>query len=54
MSSVRSATSAAHRGRAMPDQGPQEHPSMLGAAVLDSQLCHRPKGSLAHTPHSSH
>ena len=44
MSSVRSATSAAHRGRAMPAQaqGPQEHPSMLGAAVLDSQLCHRP------------
>ena len=27
---------------------------MLGSAVPDSQHCHRPKGSLAHTPHSSH
>ena len=27
---------------------------MLGSAVPDSQHCHRPKGSLAHTPHSTH
>ena len=27
---------------------------MLAVAVPDSQHCHRPEGSLAHTPHSSH
>ena len=31
-----------------------QHPSTVGAAVPDSQHCHRPKGSLAHTPHFSH
>ena len=30
-----------------------DRPAMLGAAAPDSQHCQRPKGSLAHTPHSS-
>ena len=42
---VRSATSAAHR---VPRQC---WPKPEG--LLDCQHCHRPKGSLAHTPHSS-
>ena len=29
-------------------------PFHFGGAVPDSQHCHHPKGSLAHTPHSSH
>ena len=37
------------QARGLPDR-----PFMLGAVVPDSQHCHRPKGWLAHTPHSSH
>ena len=56
MSSVHSATSAAHRvpshaGASPRAAGPPFH---FGGAVPDSQHCHHPKGSLAHTPHSSH
>ena len=56
MSSVHSATSAAHRvlshaGASPRAAGPPFH---CGGAVPDSQHCHHPKGSLAHTPHSSH
>ena len=42
--------------RAMPAQarGLMDRPSIWGALAPDSQHCHRPEGSLAHTSHSSH
>ena len=44
------------RRQAMPAlaRGLLDRPAMLGTAVPDSQHWHRPRGSLAHTPHSSH
>ena len=56
MFSVRSATSAARRvpSQAGPSPRAAGPPFMLGAVVPDSQHCRRPKGWLAHTPHSSH
>ena len=53
---MRSATSAARRVPAMPDQarGLLDRPSQVGAVAPDSQHCRRPEGSLAHTPHSTH
>ena len=56
MSSVHSATSAAHRVPSHSGPSPRAalgHPSTLGAAVPDSQHCHRPEGTPAHTPHSN-
>ena len=57
MASVRSAPSAAHRVPSHSGPSPRAalgHPSTLGAAVPDSQHCHRPEGPPAHTPHSNH
>ena len=56
MSSVRSATSAAHRvpSHAGPNPRATGAPFHVGAAAPDSQHCRRPVGSLAHSPHSSH
>ena len=56
MSSVHSATSAAHRvpSHAGPSPRAAGPPFHFGGAVPDSQHCHHLKGSLAHTPHSSH
>ncbi len=54
MSSVRSAASDAHRAMPTQARGLLDRPSMLGAAGPDSQHCHRPKRSLAHTHHSSY
>ena len=42
------------RARPAQARGLLDRPFMLGAVVPDSQHCHRPKGWLAHTPHSSH
>ena len=55
MSSVRSATSAAHRVPSHGNRRPSAAgaPLQSGAAIPGSQHCHRPKGPLAHTPHSS-
>ena len=56
MSSVRSATSAAHRVPSHAGPSPRAastRPSTLGAAVPGSHNCRNPKGPLAHTPHSS-
>ena len=56
MSSVHSAMSAAHRVPSHVGASPRAAglPFHFGGAVPDSQHCHHPKGSLAHTPHSSH
>ena len=56
MSSVHSATSAAHRVPSHAGANPRAAgpPVHFGGAVPDSQQCHHPKGSLAHTPHSSY
>ena len=40
-----------HAGANPRAAGPPVH---FGGVVPDSQHCHHPKGSLAHTPHSSH